>query len=221
MSNGSRPRAYKSGRIRLDNEAQILLSAEQEFAENGFDGASINSIARRAGIPRTNVHYYFNSKLDLYVAVLRGVVDLWNDAFSKITPDDDPAEALGAYIHSKVMYSKSNPQASKIFASEIIRGAPNLTNYLKKDFRPWFKKKASVIQDWIDMGKMDPVDPYYLIFLIWGATQHYADFDVQVCAVLGKAKLSKNDYEKVSQNLTRIILKGCGIQIPAQLAAGK
>ena len=217
MSIDSRPKVYKSGRIRLNNEAQILLSAEQEFAEYGFEGASINGIARRAGIPRTNVHYYFNSKLDLYIAVLTGVIDLWNEAFSKITPEDDPATALGAYIHSKVMYSKSHPEASKIFASEIVHGAPNLTNYLKKEFRPWFKKKASVIQAWIDMGKMDPVDPYYLIFLIWSATQHYADFDVQVCAVLGKAKLSRIDYDKISQDLTHIILKGCGLKVPAQL----
>ena len=150
--------------------------------------------------------------------MLTGVVDLWNEAFSKITADDDPSEALAAYIHAKVMYSSSNPQASKIFASEILHGAPNLTDYLKTDFRPWFKKKAGVIQEWIEMGKMDPVDPYYLIFLIWGATQHYADFDVQVCAVLGKQKLSGKDYEMISRDLTHIILKGCGLVPPVETA---
>jgi TetR/AcrR family transcriptional regulator len=215
MSKDSRPKAYKSGRIRQDNEAQILRSAEQEFADKGFEGASINGIAKRAGIPRSNVHYYFNSKLDLYVAVLTGVIELWNEAFSKISPEDDPAEALGAYIHSKVMYSMSHPQASKIFASEVMHGAPNLSNYFKEEFRPWFKQKADVIQDWVDRGKMDPVDPYHLIFLIWSTTQHYADFDMQVCAALGKTRLSNADFEKASENLTCIVLKGCGIKVPA------
>lgn len=215
MAASNRPKVYKSGQIRLDNEAEILRAAEQEFADHGFKGASINSIARRAGLPRTNVHYYFNSKLDLYVAVLTGVIDLWNESFGKITPEDDPADALGAYIHSKVMYSQSHPQASKIFASEIIHGAPNLSRYLNKEFRIWFRQKAAVIQSWIDMGKMDEVDPYYLIFLIWGATQHYADFDAQVRAVLGKTRLTNKDYERISANLTRIILKGCGIEPPA------
>lgn len=215
MSKDSRPKPYKSGRIRQDNEAQILRSAEQEFAEKGFEGASINSIAKRAGIPRSNVHYYFNSKLDLYVAVLNGVIELWNEAFSKIKPEDDPAEALATYIRSKVMYSRSYPLASKIFASEIMHGAPNLSNYFKEEFRPWVKKKAAVIQDWVDMGKMDPVDPYHLIFLIWSATQHYADFDLQVCAALGKSRLSKADFEKVSDTLMTIVLKGCGLKVPA------
>ena len=214
MTTDARAKVYKSGRIRLDNEAQILRSAEQEFAEHGFQGASINSIAKRAGIPRTNVHYYFNSKLDLYMAILTGVIELWNDAFSRITADDDPAEALGAYIHAKVMYSRSNPHASKIFASEIIHGAPNLGVYFKKEFRPWFNAKADVIQAWIEQGKMDAVDPYYLIFLIWSATQHYADYNLQVCAGLGKSKLTSNDYEAVADTLTRIILKGCGLKLP-------
>ena len=216
MPVGNRGKVYKSGQIRLDNEVLILRSAEQEFADHGYKGASMNSIARGAGIPRTNVHYYFKSKLDLYVAVLTGVVDLWNQAFSQITPEDDPADALGAYIRAKVMYSKTHAQASKIFASEIIHGAPNMTRYLKGDFRAWFGQKASVIQSWIDMGKMDPVDPYYLIFLIWGSTQHYGDFDVQVRAVLGKNKLTKNDFDDIADNLTRIILKGCGIEYPAR-----
>jgi TetR/AcrR family transcriptional regulator len=213
---GNRGKVYKSGQIRLDNEAVILRSAEQEFADHGYKGASMNSIARGAGIPRTNVHYYFKNKLDLYIAVLAGVVEMWNQAFGQITPEDDPADALAAYIRAKVMYAKTNAQASKIFASEIIHGAPNLTSYMKKDFKLWFGQKAAVIQSWIDMGKMDPVDPYYLIFLIWGSTQHYADYEVQVRSVLGKKKLTNKDFDDIADNLTRIVLKGCGIEYPAK-----
>ena len=213
----TRPKVYKSGRIRRNNEAKILDAAEQEFSERGFGGASMDRIATQAGIPRTNVHYYFNNKLDLYIAVLTGIVDLWNEAFNQITPEDDPADALSAYIRAKIQYSKSNPRASKIFASEIIHGAPNLTAYLNKDFRIWLREKAKVIQSWIDSGKMDAVDPFYLIFLIWSSTQHYADFEVQVSSVLGKKKLSKKDYDEVTANLTHIILKGCGINLRQDL----
>jgi TetR/AcrR family transcriptional regulator len=211
VSESSESKTYKRGQIRLDNEAKILASAEQEFADRGYGGASMDRIAKRAGIARTNVHYYFNNKLDLYVAVLTGIVDLWNSAFSQIGPDDDPADALSAYIRAKVLYSKTHPLASRVFASEIIHGAPNLTAYLKKDFRQWMREKAKVIQYWVDNGKMDPVDPIYLIFMIWSSTQHYADFEVQVNAVLNKRKLAKQDYEEVIDNLTHIILKGCGV----------
>ena len=177
----------------------------------------MNSIAVRVGLPRTNVHYYFKNKLELYMAVLTGIVDLWNDAFSQITPKDNPADALGAYIRAKVYYSKTNPQASKIFASEIIHGGPNLKEYLNKDFGVWLKQKSMVIDSWIAQGKMDPVEPFYLIFLIWGATQYYADFDVEVHAVLGKEPLSDQDYDRIADQLTHIILKGCGIKIDDDL----
>lgn len=208
----SKRNAYKAGKIRLDNEAVILKSAEREFAARGFNGASMNRIAEGAGVPRTNVHYYFTRKSDLYGKVLTDIVDLWDEAFNQISPDDDPATAIGAYIHAKVMYSKTNPLASKVFASEILHGAPQLSKYLRKDYRSWMRQKAKVIDTWVEQGKMDPVDPFYLIFLIWASTQHYADFAVQVTSVLGKKKLAANDFDAIANNLCHIVLKGCGIK---------
>lgn len=208
----SKPNAYKTGKIRIDNEAAIIASAEKEFAARGFSGASMNRIAEGAGVPRTNVHYYFNSKSDLYGKVLTDILNLWDSSFNQITPDDDPATAIGAYIRAKVMYSKTNPLASRVFASEILHGAPQLSRYLKKDYRVWLQQKAKVINTWIEQGKMDQVDPFFLIFLIWASTQHYADFSVQVTSVLGKKKLSANDFDTIANNLCHIILKGCGIK---------
>jgi TetR/AcrR family transcriptional regulator len=205
---------YKAGKIRTDNRAKIIAIAEMEFAEFGYKGASIMNIAKRANLPRANVHYYFNSKLELYKKVLFDILKLWNDAFNQITPEDDPAEAIGAYIRAKVMYSKTNPLASKIFANEIIHGAPIISEYLNSDFREWLKSKAAVIEHWIKQGKMDPVDPLFLIMLIWSATQHYVDFSTQVSAVMDKPQLSDKDFDHVADNLTHIILKGCGIKSP-------
>ena len=205
---------YKAGKIRTDNRAKIIAIAEMEFAEFGYKGASIMNIAKRANLPRANVHYYFNSKLELYKKVLFDILKLWNDAFNQITPEDDPAEAIGAYIRAKVMYSKTNPLASKIFANEIIHGAPRINQYLNSDFREWLKSKATVIEHWIKQGKMDPVDPLFLIMLIWSATQHYADFSTQVSAVMDKPQLSDKDFDHVADNLIHIILKGCGIKSP-------
>ena len=208
---------YKTGKIRSDNRAKIIAIAEMEFAEFGYKGASIMNIAKRADIPRANVHYYFKSKLELYKKVLFDILKLWNDAFNQITPEDDPAEAIGAYIRAKVMYSKTNPLASKIFANEIIHGAPQISEYLNSDFRDWLNSKSAVIEHWIKQGKMDPVDPLFLIMLIWSATQHYADFSTQVSAVLDKEKLTEQDFENVSDNLIHIILKGCGIKPPSTI----
>ena len=209
--------AYKVGQIRLDNERAILVAAEREFASRGFNGASMNRIAVGAGVPRTNVHYYFKNKEELYAKVLTDVILMWDNSFNQITSEDDPAEALEAYIRAKVAYSRTNPLASKIFASEILHGAPVLSNYLKKDYRDWLRGKAEIMDSWVAQGKMDPIDPFYLIFMIWASTQHYADFEVQVKTVLGKQRLTATDFEIIANNLTHIILKGCGIKVRQEL----
>lgn len=204
-------RSVPAGRVRQKNEPVIIAAAEQEFLDYGFKGASMKRIAERANLPRPNIHYYFKNKLDLYGSVLKDIVELWNASFDLIKSEDDPYTALSAYIHAKVMFSKTNATASRIFASEIIHGAPYLSEYLNTDFRLWMKGKAEVIQSWIDQGKMTQVDPIHLLFLIWGATQHYADFGVQIRAAMGKETLSDEDFDNVADTMTKVILGGCGL----------
>ncbi|NIB40935.1 TetR family transcriptional regulator [Pseudomaricurvus alkylphenolicus] len=204
-------RKEPAGRIRQKNQGVILAAAEEEFLTYGFKGASMKRVAERADLPRANIHYYYKNKLDLYAAVLGDIVEIWNTTFDTIRAEDDPKQALTAYIRAKVMYSKTNPAASRIFASEIIHGAPHLSEYLKTDFREWIGRKVEAIQSWIDQGKMDPIDPIHLLFFIWGSTQHYADFGVQVLAAMNKEQLDDEDFERIADNLVRMVLKGCGI----------
>ena len=192
------------------NKRIILAAAEQEFVVNGYQGASVSRISITSGIPRTNIHYYFSSKLELYGAVLTGILGLWNSAFTDIKSDDDPREALSNYISSKIEYSKTNPDASRIFASELIHGAPYLSEYLKTDFKSWISEKAAVIQSWCDQGKIDPIDPMHLLFMIWGSTQQYANFGVEVEAALGRS-MDDEDFELAKSTIMHIILKGCGL----------
>ncbi|PHS18321.1 MAG: TetR family transcriptional regulator [Kangiella sp.] len=200
-----------SGNVRQKNQQLILDSAKKEFVINGFQGASIKSIAERAGIPRANIHYYFEDKADIYRQLLDGILHTWNSGYDTLVANSEPKEALTAYIRSKIMYSKLDPDASRIFASEIIHGAPILSDYLSGDFKLWIQSKVTVIESWIEKGLMDKVNPYHLIYLIWSSTQHYADFNVQVLAGMDKEKMTDDDFEEVVDTLTKIILKGCGI----------
>ncbi|MCB1654840.1 MAG: TetR family transcriptional regulator C-terminal domain-containing protein, partial [Pseudomonadales bacterium] len=118
---------------------------------------------------------------------------------------------LSRYIRAKMEFSRQQPQASRVFAMEIISGGACLTEYFTQDYRIWFQGRAAVFQAWIDAGKMDPVDPVHLIFLLWGSTQHYADFATQICRVSGRSRLTRQDMQDASDNLIRIILKGCGL----------
>ncbi|WP_419534368.1 TetR/AcrR family transcriptional regulator [Endozoicomonas sp.] len=202
---------YRPGKIRENNKKSILAAAEQEFVTHGFKGATMQRIAERANLPKANVHYYFSSKLSLYAAVLSNILKLWDQSFNRLSPEDAPEEALAAYIHTKIMFSRKNPLASRIFAQEIINGGPHLTEYFGEDYRTWFRGRAQVFKAWSDQGKMDPVDPVHLIFLLWSSTQHYADFSYQIAQALGKDKLEQFDYDQATETLTRIILKGLGI----------
>ena len=146
-----------SGHVRQKNEQLIFEAAKKEFVLNGFQGASIKSIAKRAGIPRANIHYYFEDKADIYRQLLDSILETWNSSYDTLVEERKPKEALTAYIRSKIMYSKLDPDSSRIFASEIIHGAPVLSDYLSGDFKLWIQSKVKVIESWIEKGQMDKV----------------------------------------------------------------
>jgi TetR/AcrR family transcriptional regulator len=199
------------GNIRQKNKALIFSAAKKEFVTYGFKGASIKRMSERANIARANIHYYFKDKTDLYQQLLSNIIEVWNRDYDTLSTDNEPKQALSDYIRAKVMHSKNDPDASRIFASELIHGAPVLNEYLNSDFKVWLSSKVTVIESWISQGLIDDVNPHHLLFLIWSSTQHYADFNVQVVAALNKEAMDDDDYEQVVTSLTNIILKGCGI----------
>ncbi len=202
-----------AGRIRQRNEQLILAAAEQEFASCGFKGASMREIALRANLPKANIHYYFKNKLGLYFAVLSDIIDLWDSTLSNLKAEDDAASSLTHYLRKKIEFSRDHPLASRIFASEIISGGPNLDSYFTEGYEEWFKSRTAVFEQWQQQGQLDAaIAPGHLIFLLWSSTQHYADFALQVASALGKETLEDQDYEQAIETLTHIILKGCGIK---------
>jgi TetR/AcrR family transcriptional regulator len=205
----------KAGRIRQQNEANIIKAAEIEFAQNGYKGTSLNAVADRAGLPKSNILYYFKSKFGLYGAVLADILEMWNEAFNEATKDSDPSEVLYRYIESKVKFSATHPLSSRIFAMEIVQGAPHLEQYLAKDLFVWIEERASVIQSWIEDGKIKNVDPKHLIFLIWSSTQHYADFGTQVAWALGKEQCEDADFKAATETIAQVVLGGLGLKMPS------
>ncbi|CAN5452220.1 TetR/AcrR family transcriptional regulator [soil metagenome] len=199
------------GRIRLSNEADILRAAEHVFARAGFGGATMAAIAERAGVPKSNLHYYFKSKQAIYRAVLSNTLELWLMQTDSIRADSEPRAALGDYIRAKMQLANAYPEASRVFANEMLNGAPEIGEYLRKDLRELVERKSRVIKGWIAQGKMADIDPRHLFFTIWAATQTYADFEPQVCAVLGVKEMSGKQTRQAGEQLTEILLRGCGI----------
>lgn len=197
--------------IRAANRELILGAAEKVFARAGFNGATVAAIADAAGLPKANLHYYFGSKHELYREVLAGTLRDWLVPMDSLLPEADPATALSAYIRAKMSMSAARPDASRVFANELLHGAPVLGELMRSELRTMVERKAAVIRAWVAAGRMAPVDPEHLFFTIWAATQTYADFDVQVRAVLGRTKLTKRDHERATAHVVSLLLRGCGL----------
>ncbi|MDO9320572.1 MAG: TetR/AcrR family transcriptional regulator, partial [Pseudomonas sp.] len=113
--------------IRQRNKDLILRAASEEFADKGFAAAKTSDIAAKAGVPKPNVYYYFKSKDNLYCEVLESIIDPLLQASAPFNQAGQPAQILRDYIHAKIRISRDLANASKVFASEIMHGAPHLT----------------------------------------------------------------------------------------------
>ena len=202
---------YKPGRIREQSRELILQAAEAEFACHGFRGATMQRIAESAQVPKANIHYYFSNKLGLYGAVLENTLNLWDAIFNELASHDEPADVLSYYIDAKMDFSRTHPTASRLFAKEMISGAPHLSAYLQQDYRLWFKQRMSIFESWVAQGKMDDVEPAHVIFMIWASTQYYADFEPQILIATQTPTLTEQSFTSAADSIKHIILKGCGI----------
>ncbi|MEL6451240.1 MAG: TetR family transcriptional regulator C-terminal domain-containing protein [Pseudomonadota bacterium] len=176
----------KPSRIQTRNRRLILDAALDVFSAHGYRGATLDQIAEAAGLSKPNILYYFAGKEEIHVTLLSQLMETWLDPLVEMDASGDPMEELLGYVQRKLDMARALPRESRLFAGEILQGAPRMRPHLVADLKPLFDEKCAVIQGWIDAGKLAPVDPRHLIFSIWSTTQHYADFDAQVQVLSGQ-----------------------------------
>ena len=203
-------RLSKRDAARRETETRILAAAEKVFAEAGFGGATMQLIADMAGLPKANLHYYFATKEELYRKVVQQIFEIWLHAADSFDNAPGPVEGIGAYIDAKMDISRRHPFGSKVWASEVMHGAPVIQDYLETTLRDWTKGRAALIQRWVDEGKMAPIDPKHLLYMLWATTQHYADFGHQIETLNGSKPLSDRQWKEAKESVKAIILRGIG-----------
>ncbi|WP_170331167.1 TetR family transcriptional regulator C-terminal domain-containing protein [Ruegeria arenilitoris] len=179
------PKDRAPTRIQKKNRAAILDAALNVFSAHGFRGSTVDQIATEAGLSKPNLLYYFPSKEAIHTALLSGLLDVWLAPLHDLDKDGDPMQEILSYIHRKLQMSRELPRESRLFANELVQGAPRIHDALSQDLKQLVDEKTAILKQWMDDGKIAQVHPYHLIFSIWALTQHYADFDVQVRAILG------------------------------------
>ncbi len=180
-------------RIQREKTEAILEAALEVFATYGFRGATIDQIAAQSGLSKPNILYYFDGKEAIHAELLNRLLTTWLEPLKHLGDSDAPVDEICAYVARKLAMSRDYPRESRLFANEIIQGAPRILIELEGQLKTLTDDKAALIQSWSDTGKINPIDPYHLIFSIWATTQHYADFDVQVRAVLSDKADSRFD----------------------------
>lgn len=175
----------RPSRIQQRNRSRILEAALDVFSVQGYRGATLDLIAEAAGLSKPNILYYFSGKEEIHVTLLSQLMETWLDPLVEMDADGDPMSELLGYVRRKLDMAREMPRESRLFANEILQGAPRMRPHLEADLKPLFDDKCAVIQMWVNQGKLAAVDPRHLIFSIWATTQHYADFETQIGVLLG------------------------------------
>jgi TetR/AcrR family transcriptional regulator len=200
----TKPQLVAKTRIQIENQDLILKAALEVFSAYGFRGATVDQIARKCGLSKPNLLYYFRRKEDIYVAVLEHTLAEWLEPLRQLNEAGDPIAELTKYITAKLEMSRINPTASRLFANEILHGAPHIAKFLNGPLKELLLEKTAIIQRWVARGEIAPVDPHHFIFAIWAVTQHYADFSSQVEALMGGAA----DAVRTKSAVLDILLRG-------------
>lgn len=205
------PRAAKTQRrtrIQEEKEEVILEAALEVFSVSGFRGTTIDQIAEAAGMSKPNLLYYFRTKEAIHRQLIDRVLSTWLEPLRAFDATGNPASEIRSYIRRKLEMARDFPRESRLFANEILQGAPHIEDELKGPLKDLVDEKARVIRAWSKAGKIRTCDPYHLIFSIWSTTQHYADFDVQVRAVLGQDQDGEDRFEDAARFLEGLFLEG-------------
>jgi TetR/AcrR family transcriptional regulator len=201
-------RTQRRTRIQEEKEERILEAALDVFSVSGFRGTTIDQIAEAAGMSKPNLLYYFRTKEAIHRQLIDRVLFTWLEPLRAFNADGNPEAEIRSYIRRKLEMARDFPRESRLFANEILQGAPHIEDELKGPLKDLVDEKADVIRAWGRTGKIAKCDPYHLIFSIWSTTQHYADFDVQVRAVLGQDLAGEGRFEDAARFLERLFMDG-------------
>lgn len=195
-------------RIQQKNRKAILDAALDVFSQHGFRGSTLDQISKTAGLSKPNVLYYFPSKEAIHLELLCGLIEVWLAPLHQLDATGDPIDEIVGYVMRKLEMSREFPRESRLFANEIIQGAPRILDKIQGELRQLVDEKCDVLQGWMDAGLIAPQNPRHLLFSIWATTQHYADFDIQVQAILdGPSATHLDDAAEFLERFFRAVLR--------------
>ena len=204
------PRSKKPSRIQTRNRKRILEAALDVFSVEGYRGATLDQIAQAAGLSKPNILYYFDGKEAIHVTLLNRTMETWLEPLRRLDPEGEPLDELLRYIRRKMEMSHAFPRESRLFANEILQGAPRMRPHLEDGLKPLVDEKAALIARWVADGRLAPVEPRHLIMSIWATTQHYADFEAQIAVLMPEGNVREEAFTHVETFFRKLLTPASG-----------
>ena len=199
-------------KISEEKQARILDAATVEFADKGFPGANINTIAKRAGISIGAMYNYFGSKDDLFLTIIDRAHALLEGVINEVEQaDDDIFTSIEKLLRAAQSYSKQYPELTQIYLDMTSEGLSHLSRQLSgqmetissRFYRVLIDKAAAAGQ--VDRGMDVRVAAFCLDNLIMMLQYSYASdyFKERMKIFLGPE--AAQDDERIIQEMMRFI----------------
>jgi TetR/AcrR family transcriptional regulator len=183
----------------------ILEAAEFEFACNGYEGTTIQSIADRAKMTKRQVLYFFTNKKTLYSEVLTRIFKHWRSEEFNMWPGQ-PVEIFEEYMEHLLEQARTNPTHNKFMINEMLRGAPTFKeNRSQRDVLKLTNRRIQRIQEWVDQGRIRDLDPKFFLFFLWSMQHFFVVFEPEVAFFLEKEKLSESDWSDIKDQMKQFV----------------
>ncbi|MNG09771.1 HTH-type transcriptional regulator RutR [compost metagenome] len=144
--------------------------------------------------------------------MLQDIIDDWIGVFGFSDEAFGARRVLSDLIRRKMHFSFEQPLRSRIFAAEMMRGAPVLRPMMETASKRRTEQAVSVIHNWMNQGQMGPVDPLLFLFHLWAVTQFYADHATQVNYFRGQTMDEPAEREYLIAQVTEFLLRGAGVR---------
>lgn len=183
----------------------ILEAAEFEFALNGYEGTTVQSIADRANTTKRQVLYFFSNKKNLYSEILKRIFKHWRSEDFSMWPGQ-PNEVFEEYMEHLLEQARTNPTHNKFMINEMMRGAPVFKeNRRQRDVLELTNQRIMRMQEWIEQGRIRDLDPKFFLFFMWSMQHFFVVFEPEVALFLEKDKLNKSDWSDIKDQMKKFV----------------
>jgi TetR/AcrR family transcriptional regulator len=164
-------RTAKQEILRSFMETTIAQAAKEVFAERGYQRATLEEIAQRAGMSKATIYLYYRNKDDLFLHVVEELVNTVMAATAQeAATAKPPLEKLYGMVRGKVEFYEQEREFFRIYLNEKqgLEVAPKDPH--KKALREMYLQDvqtlAGVVQEGVDAGMLRPMDSRRLAFFL-------------------------------------------------------